>query len=580
MRIRVLLRRLCRDETHFLTLSKHFFQRFFDNEFVSRHGEVHLGVVHILSLLAVPGVLYTFFLYSTYDDIMQHHPALFAPFALVDQCRFLTFSMAVTGFAAVLQWDSLFPDRRDYANLATLPLRMPAIFVSKAAALVVFLTLFIVSMNGLTTIFFPMVLTTDRHVPLLVLLGMIWAHGLSVLAGSTFMFLLFIVVQGLLINVLSYRVFRKVSVYVQAVAMVALLSMLFLLPTFSMLLPYWTRQRSLAMYLLPPTWFLGLYQTRLGVHDAFFGSLARLGLLALAVVAVLAAVTYITSYRRHSQGALEAPDLNLGGPERGRSLLAQILDRVLVRKPLERAIFYFVGRTLARSPRHRLYFATWVGVGFALVLEGLVETLARSGHLGVNRHIEALLAVPLVLSFFVLSGMRMVFIVPAELRANWLFQITEEAGRKDCLAGIRKAMLAIGVAPLFASLFPIYGVIWGWTTALLHLVFGLTLALILIEVLLVNFEKIPFTCSYLPGKGNITAFRVLYWLAFSIYAYSMAGLEYWLLRLPILMVMFLVLVSPVLGWLVMRRKRFLAEGFRFVFEDLPEPAVRQLNLSE
>ena len=56
------------------------------------------------------------------------------------------------------------------------------------------------------------------------------------------------------------------------------------------------------------------------------------------------------------------------------------------------------------------------------------------------------------------------------------------------------------------------------------------LSLILVELLLLNFRKIPFTCSYQPGKANITVLGVFYWFAFTTYAYTMATFERWLLQ--------------------------------------------------
>ena len=49
--------------------------------------------------------------------------------------------------------------------------------------------------------------------------------------------------------------------------------------------------------------------------------------------------------------------------------------------------------------------------------------------------------------------MRVIFPIPAELRANWIFQVTEGEHRKECLSGVRKAMVVLAVAPLFLLLF-------------------------------------------------------------------------------------------------------------------------------
>lgn len=105
------------------------------------------------------------------------------------------------------------------------------------------------------------------------------------------------------------------------------------------------------------------------------------------------------------------------------------------------------------------------------------------------------------------------------------------------------------------------------------------LSLLLIEVLLLKFHKIPFTCSYLPGKANITTLWFVYWLGFATYAYSMASLETWILERPPRMAGYYLLGCVLVGVVFFYRNRNLDEGFTLVFEDEPEPVVRTLNLS-
>lgn len=268
--------------------------------------------------------------------------------------------------------------------------------------------------------------------------------------------------------------------------------------------------------------------------------------------------------------------------------LARLAGRIVARRPLERAVFTFVSKTLARSPKHRLYFAAYVGVGCAFVVEGLV-TLAANRRLAPGGGggdaagpSAALLSIPLVLSFFALSGMRVVFPIPAELRANWIFRLTEgdDRQRGQCLAGVRKAMLVYAAGPLFGALLPVYALLWGWRVALVELGFGVTLSLALVELLLLGFYKIPFTCSFLPGKANITLLGVFYGFAFSTYAYSMASLEAWMLQHPVSLIFFFALAAGGLIWLVAYRNRLVEAGGAFLYEDLPEPAVRELNLND
>lgn len=303
------IRRLVRDdETHLVDLTVHFFKRFFDSELVSKDAEVHLGVVHIIALLATPGIMYTFYEASTYGYIFWHYsPALYASVGRIDQCRYVLFSMVVIGMVAVVEWDRLFPDARDYAILMPLPLKLKNIFSAKIAALLLFSGLFMVAVAGIPTVFYPMVEVggTPREGPLGHLFWLITVHGIAVFSGCLFMLLLLVALQGVLITLLNYGQFKRISMYVQGFATIFLICQFFLLPLIPRLLPAWKKTHSPALYALPPMWFLGIYRVLLGSHNALFLSLARIAVIALVLAAGVTVVTYMACYRRYAQMAFE-----------------------------------------------------------------------------------------------------------------------------------------------------------------------------------------------------------------------------------------------------------------------------------
>jgi hypothetical protein len=126
----------------------------------------------------------------------------------------------------VIEWEMLFPDRRDYANLTPLPIRLRTMFGAKIAALLAFLTVFSVTINAFSPVMFPAVVLQKGSV--LNVIPFARCHIVSILAANTFVFFLCVAVQGILMNVLGYRVFRRVSPYVQF-GLVALLILMFLM---------------------------------------------------------------------------------------------------------------------------------------------------------------------------------------------------------------------------------------------------------------------------------------------------------------------------------------------------------------
>jgi hypothetical protein len=448
-------------------------------------------------------------------------------------------------------------------------------FGAKIAALLAFLAIFSLAINAFSPVMFPAVVIQRGSV--LNVIPFARCHIVSILAANTFVFFFCVAVQGILMNMLGYRLFRRVSPYVQF-GLVALLLLMFLLSAriVSELQPA-AAINPAAVYAFPPLWFLGLYQTQLGWSNPVFRDLAASARMAAGWTTVGALATYLLSYKRHVTRSLESADEFSTTPSAVERQVSRVLDRFVVRDGLQQAAFYFIWKTLTRSRRHKLLFAAYVAVGCAVIFEGLAVLVARGGNSWMYHPIPELLPAPLILAFFILCGMRHVFAVPAELRANWLFQVADRGEARRCLAGVRKAMLVLGVVPLFAALLPLHVLFWGWRTALLHMLFGATISWLLVDVLLVGFEKLPFTCSYLPGKANLKVSWPLYLFGFTTYVSTFLTLEHWMLQRPVRFVWLgAVVVLTQLAIFIYRWR--VGREVALVFDEQPEPLVRTLNL--
>ena len=563
------------ESAQFRELARHFFSRFFDNDLIAIDGDMRSTVVNILAMLAAPGMLLPFLFMSKYTAL-QREPMYVRDLAsLGEKGFFICFSMTVMGLVTVIEWEMLFPDRRDYANLTPLPIRLSVMFAAKIAALLIFLALFTGAINAFSPVMYPAVVAQKGS--LLMLAGFARCHIVSVLAANTFVFFLCVAAQGILMNLLGYRLFRRLSPYVQFV-LVALLILMFLLSgRVVSLLHLQGTANSPLVRLFPPLWFLGLYETQLGWTNSVFRDLASSARMAVGWTVAVAVATYLVSYNRHVKRSLESEENLAHAPSALERIVSALLDRFVLRHRLEQAAFYFVWQTLTRSRRHKLFYAAYVAAGCALIFEGLAVLVARGGSSWMYRPVPELLPAPLILAFFMLCGMRHVFAVPAELRANWVFQVSDRGQARACLAGVRKAMVVLGVAPLIVLLLPLHIVFWGWQAALLHMLFCSVVSYLLVEVLLVSFEKFPFTCSYLPGKANLKVSWPIYLFAFTTYVTAFLTLEYWMLQRPVRFAWLLALVALVHAALAVYRWR-VGRAVTLVFDDQPEPLVRTLNL--
>src|SRR5207237_7120999 len=89
----------------------------------------------------------------------------------------------------------------------------------------------------------------------------------------------------------------------------------------------------------------------------------------------------------------------------------------------------------------------------------------------------------------------------------------------------RKRVLVNGLLPTVLLVLPFEAVSWDWWTVLQHCAFQLMAGALLVELMFWSFDKIPFTCSYFPGKTNLSILAALYLYGFTGYSSNMADLE-------------------------------------------------------
>ena len=537
----------------FPALVRHFFGRFFDTESISPQGDPQANVVQTLGILAAPSAFFVL---------------LFRPLTLVGwdlvwvRYIFLGFSMVVMGFIMVFEWDALFPDRRDYQILTPMPLRLSTVFFAKALALGIFLSIFLVDINFFGVLFWPGVDGGKGF------LSIAFSHITALVAGGLFSALAVAGIQGALITFLSGNLYRRVSVALQTLLFGVLVMLLVLTPLMGQMLHGLVKTHHPALFWFPGFWFIGLYERlRPATHDPTLLALGDWAVRALWISTAVVVLTYLPLYRRHARRMLETPAPSPAGPGPLRRLLAGVLDRGLLRTPVECAVFHFMGQTITRSMKHRLFLATYGGFGAALA----VMTLGAGP--------SGLLRLPLTLSFVLVSGLLAAFNFPSELRANWGFQITETAHAAEYVAATRKWVVVCAVLPLFALLAPMEFICFPRPAALFHLCFGVALSVVLMEIMFFGFRKAPFTCAHLPGKVNLTALVFLYIFGFTMYSRVMAGVEAWLTARPPAAVAFVGGIA--LAWLIFTlwRGRAARTPVTLDYEDPAEPVVRTLGLT-
>ncbi len=549
------LSRLSADVAIFTVLVRHFFGRFFDKEALSPQGDPAAGVIQTLGLIApVSGFVCLL--------LMIGNPAGWDLVGL----RFLMvcYAMIVMGVVMVVEWDALLPDRRDYLILTPLPLSPFSVFTAKFAALGIFLSIFLSAAIVLGVLLWPGVETRGSFV------AVASTHFGVLSAAGIFSALAVAVLQGVLSTVLRGATLRRISMCVQTSLMAGLALFLFLSPMMAMSIRDLCRANSPYLNWLPPFWFIGLYEHILPLvaSDPVSGQrLAGLGSAAarsLWMVAALFTACYIPGYRRHARRALDPVEPDPRGPGVfGRTWNAAIAR--WLRDPAEAGVFHFIGQTILRSWKQRLFLGAYAGFGAALVL---ISAAARG---------DALRA-PLALSFVLISGLRAVFNFPSDLRANWAFRVSEMQSADVYVRGTRKWVLACAVVPLFLVLAAIEALRAAGAVVVFHFGFGVTSSLVLMELLFFGFQKVPFTCAHFPGKFNLVYLSALYLFGFTFYSSYVASLEDWLLQRPLWATLAFFAAAALVWSLRLVQKRLgLETGLEY--EGDGDPAVRTLDLT-
>jgi hypothetical protein len=555
-------------------LFRHFVVRFFDSDLVTTPGQwtkVLIGAFSLLIpvfIMVMPSLAHKYAILSSLPSAEPYRHAMRA-----DQLWLITLGMSAVGLLAAVEWQALFPGIRDYLCLGTLPVRPRQIFASKLAALIALLSASIAVVNALPTVAF-LALAHGRWETNPSFAAHLWAHGVSCGLAAYFLCFALIACQGILLNILPPRLFGVVTGYVQGLVITLMLVLIVLSVSIDPNVETAVLAPELSKW-LPPVWFLGLYQVLLGNAEPRFQALATRALVGSAIAAGAALISYLISYQRHRRLFVECA----GVRRRERTLGRTALDS-LMPHPRQQAVFVFMARTLARSTQHRMVLMGYLGFSLAMVLSGIVGLRETPGVARIFKPNQLVMAAfvnaHLVLLIGLLIGLRHLFSIPAELRANWIFRLTEREGRGQWLRAIDHFAL-FSVAPVMLLLpLPLEAAMLGWRAAGEVIVFAVG-GLLVYERLFFEAEKLPFTCSYLPGKRPAWALVLTFIGVVSLLPVANLMLVS-LLESRLSAALFVVLLIATWTWNHRMRELSWAE-LPLMYEDAPEPAVRTLNLS-
>ena len=561
----------------FRVLYRDFLTRMIDLEVLSSGGELQALLGQFAAMLAALSFVLTIYLVPRYATSPLPHARLLT-LAWLDEEFLIGTTMAVAGLFSVLAWNAVMPDRRDALVLGPLPVGVGTICRAKLAALGTSLAVSVAAVNAFTGLAYPGVLSPAGG--LLGFLRSLAAYWITMAAAAAFLCGSLLAVQGIAAQIFSYRLFQRVSNFLQMAAFFIILGAYFLKPPLATVAGLTSPAHSRWVECMPTYWFLGLFQILNGSMHPAFGPLAARALWALAVALALAAMGYVLAYRRGLRRIVEQPDIAPGDRSRAASGLARWLTDRLLAKSLDRAIVLFTLRTIARSRQHRLILAAYAGIALAISLAYLKSYLYGAVQVWGEGEI-ALLAPSVVMIVFAAISARAVFALPISLPANWIFRVTAVHSPPVYFSAARKALSWAVVIPVWIACAAVYFALWTGITPWQHLMVLALLGAILVFASMARFRKIPFACSYLPGKANLKVRLGMYGILFLFLCDTGVRVEVAALHAPrgFAILIAILIAAAFFTW---KRTHRLSESphEKLQFEELPAGDLLALDLQQ
>jgi hypothetical protein len=479
----------------FRVLHRQFLLRVIDLEALSIEADIprflgqFAGILIMISLLKCLGTLW-----------FPPPPSM----ALVVEHGQIENMLLVIGLIVVLTWDATFPDRRDVMVLAPLPVKARTILLARIAASATLLGIAIAALNFASSFSYALVFGRST-------VRFFIAYWFTMTAGAALIYGSVLTMQGITALLLPRRMYLRLSAILQLAAYVLVLATYFL-PGVSL----WgdiAQPRNHWMAWAPSIWLLALLNQLNGSLPPEAAWLAWRGWMALGAAVAGAFAALAMCYLRTMKKTVEEPDLvpGAGGfhwaPRLGGSL--------------QSAILLFCLRSITRSRQHRVALAFYWSLVFAIGLAWLRRDVSTPPE---PITLDLLMPSYLMMSFAVL-GLRGVFSLPISLNANWVLRLTQLRPTEKYLGATRSAMLLFGAVPVWLTCAALSLHFRPWQQVAEHLLFLALLGCVLVELSLIRFDKVPFTCSYLPGKTNM---QVLFWgfaLVSLIFAFLLATYE-------------------------------------------------------
>ena len=398
----------------------------------------------------------------------------------------------VIGLCAVLMWDATFPDKRDAMVLGPLPVMPRTILLAKLSASSSVLGIAILALNFASGTAMSIVFGSGSNG----IIRFFLAWSFTLLAASALLYGAVLAIQGLGALLLPRRLFLRISAILQLATFVGILASRFLQPWLATFSELTDRAHRPLLAWSPTYWFFALFNHINGTLPRELQWVANRAWIALAIVLIGSVSSLALCYLRTMKNTVEQPDLD---PSASSVAIVPRLGG-----SLQSAITLFCFRSIMRSRQHRVALAFYWSIVFAIAL-----SMIRRMIMEPPKPVSNGLIMPTILMMgFAVVGLRGVFSLPVSLKANWMLRTTQLRPTIAYIAATRRCLQLFAVLPILLVSATVSYHFRPLSHAYQHVAFLAIFGCILVELSLIHFDKVPFTCSFIPGKTNI---QVIFW---------------------------------------------------------------------
>jgi hypothetical protein len=503
----------------FQLLSRDSVRRLLDSILVARDADPMLFALWFMALAMTPPLIVAGPKIVQYSLLTRAPSELVLRIATAERAFFVLYGMLATALLAALTWDALFPDRTDQEIVGALPVRPRTLAGARLGAALTVGTVFAAAVSLPAALIYSVASSTHP------LIGsfprVLAAHVTATMMACACTFLGLMSLRAMVVICAGERVADRLALVLQFVTIVMLVETFLFLPS---VLPNIVKamQQGQATYdWMPPVWFTALF-LRIAEGGSFLAGQAVKAVSATAAVTVLVVIVSLAPAGWMGRRVLEVRTLERA---KGLAMLARSIALMWVRGPVVRGMFVFGVASLVRSRRHTIQLATYLGMAIAVgVLKLVPPLLSLRGTLVLDAPRSYTLALPLVLMFFAVFGLRAAFQVPTELDANWVFRLVQPTVRQAVRAS-RWLILMLGVIPISIVWLLVTLSLWPVPTAVGATLLTLVTGMLLTELALSNWTKIPFASAHEPATETLKSKAAWYVVALLMYQFIVSELQ-------------------------------------------------------